>query len=100
MSSSSAQDTCALPVAMTLPSCVLMGTEFTKINNSNKGSKIRIIKYDPVLQRLTWDSRKLGVIQLEWISCIKAANSIQDFSVISSRNYSQSFSHLLLTQRH
>ncbi|KAJ9070789.1 1-phosphatidylinositol 4,5-bisphosphate phosphodiesterase delta-1, variant 2 [Entomophthora muscae] len=79
MSSSSAQDTCALPVAMTLPSCVLMGTEFTKINNSNKGSKIRIIKYDPVLQRLTWDSRKLGVIQLEWISCIKAANSIQDF---------------------
>lgn len=79
MTSPSSQDSYPPHAATPFPSSVLGGTDFIKINNSNKGTKIRNIKYDPVLQRLTWDSRKLGVIQLEWISCIKGANSIQDF---------------------
>ncbi|KAJ9054417.1 hypothetical protein DSO57_1014857 [Entomophthora muscae] len=62
-----------------LPSCMVIGTKFTKMHNTSKGSKTIFLKYDAGLQRLTWDSRKLGVIQLEWILYLKTGTDIQSF---------------------
>ncbi|KAJ9076336.1 hypothetical protein DSO57_1027244 [Entomophthora muscae] len=49
------------------------------MHNTSKGSKTIFLKYDAGLQRLTWDSRKLGVIQLEWILYLKTGTDIQSF---------------------
>ncbi|KAI9294158.1 PLC-like phosphodiesterase [Neoconidiobolus thromboides FSU 785] len=69
----------SLTPSINIPPCMTSGTEFTKVNANKSGSKTRVLKYDSNLKRITFKSKNLGVIQLEWIISIKKSFYIPSF---------------------